>query len=129
MRFVRTVAGPMLAGVFIVGGLDVLSKPEPRARLAKPLVDKIASTVPITPSDPVTAVSLNALLHVGAGGLLAAGILSRLAALALAGSLIPTTLAGHRFWEMEDPAKRSQQRTQFLKNTAIFGGLLVVALD
>jgi putative oxidoreductase len=129
MRFVRTVAGPMLAGVFIVGGLDVLSKPEPRAELAKPVVDKVASAVSMAPSDPVTAVRLNALVHVGAGGMLAAGILPRLAALALAGSLVPTTLAGHRFWELEDPTKRSQQRTQFLKNTAMFGGLLVVALD
>jgi putative oxidoreductase len=129
MRFVRTLARPLMAGVFIVGGLDVLSKPEPRAQLAKPIVDKVAAKVPVAPSDPVAAVNLNALVHVGAGGLLAAGILPRLAALALAGSLVPTTLAGHRFWEIEDPSKRSQQRTQFLKNTAIFGGLLVVALD
>jgi uncharacterized membrane protein YphA (DoxX/SURF4 family) len=43
--------------------------------------------------------------------------------------LVPTTLAAHRFWDLEEPAERSRQRTQFLKNTAIFGGLLVVALD
>jgi uncharacterized membrane protein YphA (DoxX/SURF4 family) len=61
--------------------------------------------------------------------MLAAGILPRLAALALATSLVPTTLAGHRFWEAEEPAEQSRQRTQFLKNCAIFGGLLVVALD
>jgi hypothetical protein len=34
------------------------------------------------------------MIHVGAGGMLAAGILPRLAALALATSVVPTTLAG-----------------------------------
>ena len=47
-------------------------------------------------------------------------------ALALAGSLVPTTLAGHRFWEEEDDAARAQQTVQFLKNLAMFGGLLMI---
>ena len=119
----------MLAGVFIAGGMDVLAKPGPRAEMAKPVVDKIASVVPGAPADPVTAVSLNALVHVGAGGLLAASIVPRLAALVLAGSIVPTTFGGHRFWEEQDPAQRARQRTQFLKNTAILGGLLITALD
>jgi len=119
----------MLAGVFIAGGMDVLSNPEPRAQMAKPVVDKVARAVPIAPKDPVTAVSLNALVHIGAGGLLAAGIVPRLASLALAVSIVPTTVAGHPFWEIEDPVQRARQRTQFLKNTAILGGLLVVAFD
>jgi putative oxidoreductase len=129
MKFVRTIARPMLAGVFIAGGMDVLAKPEPRAAMAKPVIDKIASVVPGAPTDPVTAVSLNALVHVSAGGLLASGIVPRLAALVLAGSIVPTTFGGHRFWEEQDPAQRARQRTQFLKNTAILGGLLITALD
>jgi uncharacterized membrane protein YphA (DoxX/SURF4 family) len=129
MKFVRTIARPMLAGVFIAGGMDVLAKPEPRAAMAKPVVDKIASVVPGAPTDPVTAVRINALVHVGAGGLLAAGVVPRLAALVLAGSIVPTTFGGHRFWEEQDPAQRARQRTQFLKNTAILGGLLITALD
>jgi len=119
----------MLAGVFIVSGLDVLANPEPRAKAAKPVVDMVASVVPFAPSDPVDAVKLNAAVHLGAGALLAAGVMSRLAAAALALSMVPTTIAGHRFWEIDDPAKRSMQRTQFLKNSAILGGLLVVAFD
>ena len=129
MRLVRTVARPMLAGVFIAGGMDVLANPEPRAKLAKPVVDKVAAFVPLAPSDPKAAVALNAAVHVGVGSMLAAGILPRLAAVALATSLVPTTLAAHRFWELEDPALRSRQRVEFLKNCAILGGLLVVALD
>ena len=129
MRLVRTLARPMLAGVFIASGMDVLANPEPRAKLAKPVVDKVAAFVPLAPSDPKAAVALNAAVHVGAGSMLAAGILPRLAAVALATSLVPTTLAAHRFWELEDPALRSRQRVEFLKNCAILGGLLVVALD
>jgi uncharacterized membrane protein YphA (DoxX/SURF4 family) len=126
---VRTLARPMLAGVFIAGGLDVLANPEPRAKLAKPVVDRVAAVVPLAPSDPKAAVALNAAVQIGAGSMMAAGILSRLAALALATSLVPTTLAAHRFWEFEDPALRSRHRVEFLKNSAILGGLLVVALD
>jgi uncharacterized membrane protein YphA (DoxX/SURF4 family) len=119
----------MIAGAFVVGGLDVLANPEPRAKMAKSVVDRVASVVPFAPTDPVDAVRLNAAVHVGAGALLAVGVMSRLAALALAVSMVPTTVAGHPFWEIEDPVNRSRQRTQFLKNTAILGGLLVVALD
>lgn len=129
MRIVRTVARPLIAGAFILSGLDVLANPEPRAKLAKPVVDKVASVVPFAPSDPVDAVRLNAAVHLGAGVLLAAGVMSRLAALALAVSIVPTTIAGHPFWQVEDAVNRKRERVQFLKNTAILGGLLVVALD
>jgi putative oxidoreductase len=129
MSVIRTIARPMLGGIFVLAGLDVLANPEPRAKMAKPVVDALAAAVPVSPKDPLTAVTLNALVHVVAGGMLAAGILPRLAALTLAGSLVPTTFGGHRFWEIEDPMQRAQQRTHFLKNTAILGGLLMAALD
>src|ERR1700704_479078 len=119
----------MLASVFIASGLDVLATPEPRAKLAKPVVDKVGSVVPFAPTDPVDAVRLNAAVHLGAGVLLAAGVMTRLAALSLAVSIVPTTIAGHPFWKAEDPVNRRRERVQFLKNTAILGGLLVVALD
>ena len=126
---VRTLARPLLAGAFIAGGLAVLANPEPRARVAKPVVDWVAARVPVAPQDPVAAVNLNALVQLGAGALLAVGVLPRLAALALSTSLVPTTLAAHRFWEFPDPMQRAQHRTQLLKNTAILGGLLITALD
>jgi putative oxidoreductase len=129
VKLVRTIARPMVAGIFVVSGLDVLADPEPRAKIAKPVVDAVAAVVPFAPTDPVDAVKLNAAVHVGAGVLLAAGVMSRLSALALAVSIVPTTIAAHPFWEIDDPVNRSRQRTQFLKNTAILGGLLVVAFD
>ena len=115
--------------MFIPGGIDVLRNPGPRAEIARPVVERVASVVPMSPADPETAVRVNAAVHLVGGSMLALGFLPRLAALALATSMVPTTLAGHRFWEIDDPAKRGMQRTQFLKNTAIMGGLLVTALD
>jgi uncharacterized membrane protein YphA (DoxX/SURF4 family) len=64
---------------------------------------------------------------VAGGTALAANIVPRAAAAGLLCSLIPTTLAGHAFWDEEDPKARAQQLTQFLKNLAIAGGLVVVA--
>jgi uncharacterized membrane protein YphA (DoxX/SURF4 family) len=46
----------------------------------------------------------------------------------LIGSLIPTTLAGHRFWQETDEARRSQQRIHFLKNVGLLGGLILAVI-
>lgn len=118
-----------MGGIFVLSGLDVLAHPQPRAKAAKPVVDAVAGAVPMAPRDPMTAVSLNAVVHLGAGALLAAGIVPRLAAMTLAASLVPTTFGGHRFWEISDPAQRAQQQVHFLKNAAILGGLLIAAFD
>ncbi len=50
-------------------------------------------------------------------------------ALTLAGSLVPTTLAGHAFWTVTDSVARKLQRIQFRKNMALIGGLLFAVLD
>ena len=76
-----------------------------------------------------TLTAANAAVMVAAGGLLMLGRAPRLSALALAGSLIPTTLAGHSYWEHEDEATRKVQRIQFHKNLAMIGGLIFAALD
>jgi uncharacterized membrane protein YphA (DoxX/SURF4 family) len=117
-----------LAWVLLRSGTDVLRHPEPRAKAAAPLLDRLDG-VPGVPSDPVVAVRANAALQVGAALLLAAGRAPRAAALALAASLVPTTLAGHPYWREEDPARRGQQRIHFDKNVAILGGLLLVAVE
>jgi uncharacterized membrane protein YphA (DoxX/SURF4 family) len=46
----------------------------------------------------------------------------------LAASLVPTTLAGHAFWTVDDPEQRKQQLAHFAKNLAILGGLILAAL-
>ena len=42
---------------------------------------------------------------------------------------MPTTLAGHRFWEEDDKQKRAQQQIHFLKNAGLLGGLILAAVD
>ena len=68
-------------------------------------------------------------VEVVAGSTLALGIAPRLSALTLLGALVPTTVAGHPFWEEEEPSTRGAQQVQFLKNLAIVGGLLLAAVD
>ncbi|WP_457096097.1 DoxX family protein [Lysobacter sp. P5_B9] len=64
-------------------------------------------------------------IEVGAGLLLIIGRQTRLAALVLALFLIPVTLVFHAFWGA-DAASFQDQLTQFLKNLAIFGGMLLL---
>jgi uncharacterized membrane protein YphA (DoxX/SURF4 family) len=78
------------------------------------------------PLDPELAVRVNGAAMLTAGVALALGLWPRLAAGVLAGSLIPTTLAGHPYWRLDDPAARRQQRTHFFKNVGLFGGALLM---
>jgi uncharacterized membrane protein YphA (DoxX/SURF4 family) len=128
MSPVRRIARPLLAAVFVSSGVDVLRHPESRAKLAEPVASKLAKPLGL-PEDTLQLVKINAAVQVGAGALLAIGKTPRLAALVLSGSIIPTTLAGHRFWEETEPARRAQQRIHFLKNLGLLGGLLLAAFD
>ena len=78
--------------------------------------------------EPELAVKVNSGVMVGAGALMAAGLMPRAASLALATSLIPTTVIGHPFWDKQGK-ERQQQQTQFLKNLALFGALLIVSKE
>ena len=129
MTPVRFASRAMLASMFVTGGVDALRRPEHRAELAKPVLDLLARKFPDLPQDPVLLVRVNAAVQVVAGMLLATGRLRRASALVLAASLVPTTIAGHRFWEAEDPDRRRQQMIHFQKNVAMLGGLLLAAVD
>jgi uncharacterized membrane protein YphA (DoxX/SURF4 family) len=93
------------------------------------LVPLLQRAVPQQPSDPVTLVRLNGGVQLAAGLTLASGRAPRVSALVLAASLVPTTAAGHRFWEEQDPATRTQQKNNFFKNVSMLGGLLIAAGD
>jgi putative oxidoreductase len=129
MPVLRAVARPMLASIFIVQGFDTLRRPERVAPLAEPVVRPIAERVRFLSGKPEQAVRINGAVQVAAGALLALGRWPRLSALAIAATLVPTTLAGHRFWEAEEEQDQAQQRIHFLKNLSMFGGLLIAAAD
>ncbi|MGO1348338.1 MAG: DoxX family protein [Brevibacterium aurantiacum] len=112
--------------MFITGGYSALTSPGGRVQAAAPTLDAIREYVPVLPEDDELLVRANGGLQLLAGTTLALGIKPRLSALALAGSLVPTTLAGHSFWEM-DGADAAAHKTHFSKNVAALGGLLLVA--
>jgi uncharacterized membrane protein YphA (DoxX/SURF4 family) len=129
MAVLRALARPMLASIFIIQGYDIMRNPGVVAKKAEPVVRPIASRISIVPDDTEQAVRLNAAVQFGGGTLLAIGWLPRLSALAIAATLVPTTAAGHRFWDADSPEERAMQRIQFMKNLAMFGGLLIAAGD
>ena len=129
MSVLRDFARPMLASIFVIQGFDTMLHPERAAARAEPVVAPLADFVPGMPTTTEDAVRLNGAVQFTAGSLLALGIFPRLSAAAIAVTLVPTTAAGHRFWEVEDEKQRAQQRIHFLKNLALFGGLLIAAGD
>jgi putative oxidoreductase len=141
MDLVRALARPMLGSMFVYGGLDSLRNAGTKVQRAEKVVGPLSDMVEDTIGDAVgleavglradtaTLVRINGAVQVAAGLALAAGKLPRIAALTLAASLVPTTLAGHRFWEESDPSARAGQRIHFLKNVSMLGGLLIAADD
>jgi uncharacterized membrane protein YphA (DoxX/SURF4 family) len=198
MNPVRTLARPLLASVFVSGGIDMLRNAGSLAPVADPVtskvveaaqpaVDKVAEAAapaveaaaekvvdlaeqasealpdaaePVAdladkaadaarplagenlmagsqprtphvelPRDPEVLTKVNGAVMVGAGALLAIGKLPRLSAAALAATIIPTTLAGHRFWEVDEPEERAAQQIHFFKNLALLGGLALASQD
>lgn len=129
MPVLRALARPMLASIFAIQGFDTLLRPERVVPLAEPVVGPLAGHVPAVPAKADQAVRINGAVQLVAGSLLAVGRWPRLSALAIAVTLVPTTLAGHRFWEADDDKERAQQRIHFLKNISMLGGLLITAAD
>lgn len=124
----RPAARVLTGSTYVLLGFDALREPGGRVDLASPVLAAIRSKVPL-PEDDELLVRANAAVQVAAGAMLAAGVAQRLAALVLAGSLVPTTLAGHAYWSVDDPAARKAQRIHFHKNMALIGGLLFAVLD
>ncbi len=137
MPVLRRVARPALAAVFIFGGINELrnadalsSAVKPVLDQAAPAIDKVVENAPLErrpEREPL--VKVDAGVKIVAGSLLALGKFPRLSATALAASLVPTTLAGHRFWEETDQQKRANEQIHFLKNVGLLGGLLIAAAD
>lgn len=119
----------MLASIFIIQGLDTVLHPDRKVAAAEPVVRPLAERASFVPDDVEQAVRLNGAVQLVAGSMLALGRFPRVSALAIAASLLPTTYAGHRFWETDDKQERMQQRIHFLKNVSMFGGLLIAAGD
>jgi putative oxidoreductase len=135
MTVSRLLARPLLASMFVVGGAGSLKDPSGKVPAAKPVIDtvvpalqKAVPQVPI-PTDPTTLVRINGAAQLLAGLALATGRAPRTSAAVLAATLLPTTAAGHRFWEETDKGTRSAQQIHFFKNVSMLGGLLIAGVD
>lgn len=124
---VRRLARPLLASVFVAGGVEALRNPAARTDRAARLLAKVPSGT--ASSDPDLAVRVNGAALLGGGLLLATGRLPRLASTVLAASIVPTTAIEHAFWDESDPAAKAQSRRLFVKNVGLLGGLLLAAVD
>jgi putative oxidoreductase len=116
---IRSLARPLMAGMYVVDGASALKSPGGR-------VDAVRAA---GLSEPEKLVQVNAATMLVGGLALGAGKLPRLSALALAATMVPTTYVGHAFWSEDDEGARAMQRMQFLKNLSMLGGLLLAAAD
>ncbi len=114
--FLRFLGRVCLSTMFIIGGYGAYTQPTGR--------HKALPNVGLPESENL--VKINGATMMVAGTTLALGIVPKLSALTLLAALIPTTLAGHPFWKETEEAKQNTQRTNFLKNVGLAGGLLMV---
>ena len=127
MSLVRRIARPMLASMFVVGGFQAVQRPGGRPKAAAAFTRRLAAVTPL-PDDPTLLVRLNGAVMLGAGVMLASSRMPRTSATVLAATIVPTTLVGHPFWK-GDATARAANRTQFLKNLGLLGGLMLAAVD
>jgi putative oxidoreductase len=117
-RYVVAFSRVLVAMIFLLNGLGIINQ----AGAAKELLEHGASTSLV----PVFMFSAR-LLEVVGGFALALGIYPRLAAVALLAFLIPATFTAHAFWQVVGTAAYTPTLLNFLKNTAMIGGLLFIA--
>src|ERR671917_387808 len=131
MTPIRTAARALLGALFVGSGWLALRHPDRLVARAKPVTDRMTPALEAAnlPTDPETLVKVNGAVQVAGGLLLATGNLTRPAAAALAGSLVPSTIAAHPFWTEHDPQRKAEQQVQFAKNMGLLGGLLFAAVD
>src|SRR4051794_31864902 len=102
---VRLAARILTGSTYAVLGFDAVRSPGGRVAQATPTLAALRSVLPL-PADDELVVRGNAAVQTLAGTALALGIRPRLAAVSLIGSLVPTTIAGHGFWAIDDPGTR-----------------------
>ena len=119
MFIVRLAARCAFAFIFVLSGYEVATNPGRR-------VEAVEAKLPIPNVELAVRAQGAGMLTLGTA--LALGIKPRLAALGLAGILIPTTYVGHQYWAETDEMRRANQKVHFRKNVSLFGGLLAYAL-
>jgi putative oxidoreductase len=117
-RNALALARVLLSLVFFANGFGII----PQAVAAKELAEHGAPAALV----PLLMFAARTIEIVGGFGLML-GIYPRIAAIAIIAFLIPATLVAHEFWSAVATPAFAPQLLQFLKNTAMTGGLLLIA--
>jgi putative oxidoreductase len=126
---VRTAGRASMAYMFIRASTDVFRDPTRATGTASPFLGRVRERSPIPIPADRDLVRFNAATQVVTGAMIAVNAATSWAAAGLAGSMVLTTLAGHPYWEFEDPQVRRTQQLQFNKNLAMIGGLLLLVAE
>ena len=108
----------LVAIVFLASGFGII----PQGLAAKELAEHGAPVALV----PMLMLAARTIEIVGGIGLML-GIYPQIAAVAVIAFLIPATLVGHDFWHAVGTPAYIPQLVNFLKNTAMLGGLLYIA--
>jgi putative oxidoreductase len=115
----RRPARLLIGAAFVASGVEVLRDRDRRARRVEGL----------GLGDPQAVTRALAGVQIGAGSLLVLGRFPRLAALALAATVVPEAVSGHAFWQETDKHERDVQRSLFTRDLGLLGGLLISVAD
>jgi putative oxidoreductase len=107
----------LFGGFFLYNGINHLRSANEMAPYAE------AKGVPV----PELAVKLSAVPLIIGGASLLLGVKPKIGALAIVGFLAGVSPVMHDFWRIEDPAQRTQNMIDFMKNTALAGAALALA--
>lgn len=118
MSLLTLLSRAAIGAPFVYLGYQAAKEPGGRVKAAE------AFGIPADYAD--LAVRANGAAMVAGGLSVATGVLPKLGAAGVLAALVPTTLAGHAFWNETDPQARAGQLTQLLKNVGLAGGLLAV---
>jgi uncharacterized membrane protein YphA (DoxX/SURF4 family) len=134
MNAVRTLARPLLAGSLVASGVTRLRHADETAEHLAPTLAKVNRAVPAQARPYLRDEKLVARViggaQVGAGILLAAGKLPRLASAVLISTQAVNTLVEHKASENPStPAEKNARTQNLLKNLSLLGAVMLATVD
>lgn len=129
----RRLARPMLSTVFVVQGVESLLNAPRASEAVRPTLEglqKLPEPVgPRIPDNAKVVARVNGAIQVVAAVCLATGRMPRVAAAALAATVIPANLGDHMFWDEADPVEKKRKRRDFATDVSLVGALILASAD
>ncbi|HTK29275.1 MAG TPA: DoxX family protein [Vicinamibacterales bacterium] len=116
MRALHVLGRTIFGSYFVYNGINHL--------VHERMLSQYAAAKGVSNAD--VAVPASGALLITGGLSLVTGFQPRRGLLAIIGFLVPVTLEMHRFWAADDPAQRSADQVNFLKNVALIGAALAL---